>query len=225
MSRAGRRIRLEALAARRPAPGRWPTAGHTALGRTDARENLVHHQAEGVDVALHRDARRRCAAPAPYRLACLQITPAPLMPPGVAMPKSINWGRPARFTMMFAGFKSRWSTPRACTAPSPGADLSDQLNPFGFRESAALFQRRSEVLAVDVFHGEEQVPVDVADVVHATDIGMGDLPRDADFAVKLREASGITRERGRQELQRHRLRPAAGQRPDRRPPCRRGRAA
>jgi hypothetical protein len=47
--------------------------------------------------------------------------------------------------------------------------------------------------------------VGIADIVDAADVGMGDLPRDADLIVKLGEAMRIGRECGREKLQRDRM--------------------
>jgi hypothetical protein len=38
-----------------------------------------------------------------------------------AMPKSASFGRPSSSKRTFAGFRSRWTTPRACACARPAA--------------------------------------------------------------------------------------------------------
>ena len=105
---------------------------------------------------------------------------------------------------MFAGLRSRWTTPRSCAAASPG-QLSCDLDRPIFRKPADPFERRGEIFAVDVLHREIQIALDLADVVDATDVGMRDLPRRPDLVVKLREPARVGRQVLRQEFQRHGL--------------------
>jgi hypothetical protein len=85
------------------------------------------------------------------------------------------------------------------------AQLACEIGGSVFGKSADASQRRGEIFAVDVLHGEKQMAVDLADVVHAADVRMGDLARRADFVVELREADGIVLEAVGQELQGDRL--------------------
>ena len=112
---------------------------------------------------------------------------------------------PAESSMMFAGLRSRWTTPRSCAAASPAASCRASSTRPVFRKPADPFERRREILAVDVLHREIQIALDLADVVDATDVGMRDLPRRPDLVVKLREPARVGREILRQEFQRHGL--------------------
>ena len=86
-----------------------------------------------------------------------------------------------------------------------GADLARDLEAALLREAADAPEQRREILAVHVLHRQERVPVDLADVVDAADVGMRDLARHAHFGVELRQARGIAIDVRRQELQRDRL--------------------
>jgi hypothetical protein len=106
--------------------------------------------------------------------------------------------------MTFAGFRSRCSTPCSCAAPAPRRSAGD-LHRLVLRKWSDASQQRGEVLAVDVFHREEVAPVDVADVVDAADVRVGDLPRDLDLVEKARAARPVGLDVARQELQRDAL--------------------
>ena len=54
-------------------------------------------------------------------------------------------------------------------------------------------EQRREILAADVLHRQERLAVGLADVVDAADVGMRDLPRDADLAAKARQPVGDRR--------------------------------
>ena len=71
-------------------------------------------------------------------------------------------------------------------------------------EPADAPDQRGEVLAVDVLHREEAAAVRLADVVHAADVRVRHLPRDAELVVELREA-GRRGAADWQKLQRNRL--------------------
>ncbi len=66
-------------------------------------------------------------------------------------------------------------------------------------------QERGEVFAVDVLHGEEVPPVDLADVVDAADVGMRDAARVTHLGVEALDEGGLRGEFLRQEFQRDRL--------------------
>ena len=51
--------------------------------------------------------------------------------------------------------------------------------------------QRGQVLAVDILHRDEVVAIDLADVVHPADAGVGDLPRVAHLAVEALEAGAV----------------------------------
>ena len=72
-----------------------------------------------------------------------------------------------------------------------GAELARDLERLVRRAGARCAQQRGEVLAVHVLHREEVLALDLADVVHAADVGVRDLPRDADLGVEALEAVGV----------------------------------
>ena len=72
-----------------------------------------------------------------------------------------------------------------------GADLPRDLERAVLGETADAAQQRREILAVDVLHREERVPVDLVDVVDAADVRVRDLPRHPHFGVQLRQPRGI----------------------------------
>ena len=63
---------------------------------------------------------------------------------------------------MFAGLKSRCSTPFACAAARPRAQLARDLDPLVDRQPADPFQQRGEILAVDVLHRQIEILIDHA---------------------------------------------------------------
>src|SRR5512132_4182862 len=73
------------------------------------------------------------------------------------------------------------------------------------RESADPPQQRSQVLPVHVLHRKVVLAIQLADVVDAADVRVGDLPRDPDLGIETLEARGVVREHPREKLQRDRL--------------------
>ena len=65
--------------------------------------------------------------------------------------------------------------------------------------------RETEVLAVDVLHRQKGMSLDLADVVDAADVRVGDLARDANLGAESRELAVAGGDRVGQELQRDRL--------------------
>ena len=105
---------------------------------------------------------------------------------------------PAPSSMMFAGFRSRCSTPRSCAAARPAQICRAISMRLVLRQPADAAQQRRQILAVDVLHREEELAVELADVVDAADVRVRDLPRRPHFVVELREPHGIAaRDRGR----------------------------
>ena len=72
-------------------------------------------------------------------------------------------------------------------------------------QTADAFQKRRQILAVDVFHREEVAAFEFADIVDAADVGMRNLPGDAHFRKQPLAPHGIVCKRLGQEFQRHRL--------------------
>ena len=85
------------------------------------------------------------------------------------------------------------------------AEMACNVERFVGREPADAPQQRSQIFAVDVFHGEKCLALDLAHVIHSANVGMRNSPCHAHFVAKAFEqcliASGIVR----QKLHRHRL--------------------
>ncbi len=97
---------------------------------------------------------------------------------------------------MLAGFRSRCSTPLVWAAAKSGAELARDVERLIFGQASDAPQQRSQVFAVDIFHGEEGVALDVAHVVDAANVGMRDPPRDPHFILEsARAALGRVRPR------------------------------
>src|SRR5271166_6383244 len=62
-----------------------------------------------------------------------------------------------------------------------GANLTGNLKSFFTGRTAHPPQYRGQVLAIDVLHGEEVLPVEMTDVEDAADIGMRDLASQTDL--------------------------------------------
>ena len=216
-SRSRRRRRRRPLRA-----GSTRSASVLRVERALAGEELVEDQAERVDVARGRHLL-------PLQLLGRHVggrARADVAPtaPTAARPKSITRTWPAPSSMTFAGFRSRCSTPRSCAAARPAHSCRAMLERLVFGQASDAAQRRGEILAVDVLHREEELAVDFADVVHAADVRMRHLARRAHFVVELREPR---RDRAASWPAETSARPAgraAGHRPDRPRPSRRGRA-
>src|SRR5271165_3371114 len=85
------------------------------------------------------------------------------------------------------------------------ADLVRGLQSLVRRQATYAAQQRRQVLAVDVLHGEKVLPVDLADVVNATDIRVRNLAGIPHLSMKSRESRGIVLERGRKKLEGHNI--------------------
>ena len=72
-------------------------------------------------------------------------------------------------------------------------------------QAADAEQQRGKVFAIDVFHGQEVLPIDLADVVNATDVRVGHLQGGADFVEKSIQPRLVLLQSGRQELEGNRL--------------------
>ena len=83
----------------------------------------------------------------------------------------------------------------------PRAELARDLDRLVRRKPPDAPQERGQVLAVDVLHREEVPSLDLADVVDAADVGVGDAAREAHLGVEALEPGRLGRELRRQELQ------------------------
>ncbi len=75
----------------------------------------------------------------------------------------------------------------------PRAELARDLHRLVLGQPADAAQQRRQVLAVDVLHGQVVVAVDLADVVDAADVGVGDLAGDPDLVEEARERRSSSR--------------------------------
>src|SRR5579859_4342093 len=82
-----------------------------------------------------------------------------------------------------------------------GAKFVSNFERFVFGKAPDAREESGEVLAIDIFHRKEKPAVNFADVVDATDIGMGDLARETDFGVETLNAVDILREGSREKFQ------------------------
>ena len=83
------------------------------------------------------------------------------------------------------------------------AKLARDLHGFVIRQPANAAQQAGKILAVDIFHRDEGRTIHLADVVHAADVGVRDLARNAHFAVEAFERMRVKRTAFVQELQGH----------------------
>ena len=64
---------------------------------------------------------------------------------------------------------------------------------------------RGEIFSIDILHRQKKGSIGFADVKHAADVGVRDLPGGSHFGMKSCQRSGILSKRFRQKLQRHDL--------------------
>ena len=65
-----------------------------------------------------------------------------------------------------------------------GAKVARDVERFVGRKPSDAAQQGSEVLAIDILHGEKCLSVDLAYVIYAANIGMGNAPRHSHFVTK-----------------------------------------
>ena len=72
-----------------------------------------------------------------------------------------------------------------------GTDLPRDFRGLVWRNPTNPADHRSKIFAINILHGQEESSVGFADVEHAADVGMRNLPGRAYFSVKPRERRGI----------------------------------
>ena len=107
--------------------------------------------------------------------------------------------------MTLAGFKIPMQHAAVVGRRQARAELARELQHLGPGQMIDALQQRREILAVDEFHREEMVAVDLVDVVDAADVRVRDLPGDADLGMEAFAPDGIIGQRLGQKLQRDRL--------------------
>ena len=63
-----------------------------------------------------------------------------------------------------------------------GTEFARNLESFILRQAADAPHQRAEVLTVHVLHREVRLAFDITEIVDAANVGMRNLPRDADFS-------------------------------------------
>ena len=89
----------------------------------------------------------------------------------------------------------------AMSGGEAGTQLLRDLNRFVFGQASDAPQQRLQVLAVDEFHGEKEHAFALANVIHATDVGMRDLPCHAHFRIELIAPAGALSMFGGEKLE------------------------
>jgi hypothetical protein len=87
----------------------------------------------------------------------------------------------------------------------PRAELPRDVHRAILGKAADAAEKRGQVLAVDVLHGEEPPALRLAEVVEAAHVLVRHLASDAQLVVKLRQVFGVGGDAFREELQRDRL--------------------
>src|SRR5207302_1727570 len=81
-----------------------------------------------------------------------------------------------------------------------GRELARDFQRLFVREIADALDQRGKVFSVDIFHREEMLTVELRNIVHAADIRMRQLPRDAHLRKEPLSAHGIGSQRSWQKL-------------------------
>ncbi len=85
------------------------------------------------------------------------------------------------------------------------ADLAAELAGLLLRQAPDPPQKRSQVFAVDMFHGKKRAPLTLTQVVDAAYVEVRDPARNLDFVPHARHRNRIIGHLRRQELERNRL--------------------
>ena len=182
---------------------------HRGLGvlreRHHARQALVEHRGEGVDVALvgrplaldllGRDVVERADELPGLRQA--------LLAGALVSPKSARkaWSRPA--TRMFCGLMSRWIRPASCAVSSASAIGAEDPD----RPAGVELARDDHVLQVrpaDQPHGDEDALVAVARLVDGDDVRVVDVRLELALAPEPLAEQDVVAQVRREDLERHR---------------------
>ena len=162
---AGSRARPPGRCPRRRRTARWRDLAclwrqlgqRRGVERAPAREELVEHEAERVDVALDRRAPARRAARAPCRPACPRRLVAPPSLAGRAREAEVGDARAAAAVDHdVGGLQVAVQHARARAPPRGPAQIWRAISiALSGRQAADPPQQRGEVLAVDVLHRQE----------------------------------------------------------------------
>ncbi len=85
------------------------------------------------------------------------------------------------------------------------AQLTRDIDRLVRRQPANPAEERRQILAIDVFHREKRLALELADVVDPADVGMGDEARGTHLAAEALEPLLVAPEINRKKLESHRL--------------------
>src|SRR5262249_2209791 len=88
------------------------------------------------------------------------------------------------------------------SSSKPGAELTGHVGGFVLWQTANTPQKRREVFAIHVLHGEERMAVNLADVINPADVGMRHAPRNSHLIAKAFDQALIARGFFRQKFER-----------------------
>ena len=161
-------------------------------------EELVEHEPQRVDVA----ARRHLAAGELLRRHVSGRTGTENFTCGAGETEVGNADPAVAVEHHVRGLQVAVDDAAIVRGGEAGAHLARHFDGAVLGEAADAAEQRRQILAVDVFHREEGVPLVLADVVDAAHVRVRDLPREPHFGVQLHQARGIAIHHLRQELQR-----------------------
>ena len=145
-----------------------------AVERRRPDDALVEHARERVDVGARIDVLPSICSGAQYSIVPtkLPVRVRPVRASSFTTPKSERYARSSAPTRMFAGFTSRWTSPRACAASSADAIWPRMRERAPQRQPALADEQRLEVAALDAGHRDVEEAVVLAGVVDRDDAGM-----------------------------------------------------
>ncbi len=168
-----------------------------------AREHLEEHEAEGVDVGLHRGAsarelfRRHVLRRAGARRGGVAIDDreAKIRDADVAVAVDHHVGR----------LEIAMEHPAFVRGRDAGAQLPRDLDRLVLRQPADPPQQRGQIFTVHILHRQKPAAVVVAEIIETADVLVRHLAGNSQLGVKLREAIRIGADAGGQKFERDRL--------------------
>jgi hypothetical protein len=172
--------------------------------RTLAGEELVHHEAERVKVALHRSglASQLLRSHVRGRSGDLRFL---IFGRRECQAEVRDTRVSARVEHHVRRFEIAMHDPFRMRSHQPRRNSSGDVDGLVMRQAADAAEQTAEVFAVDVLHGHEVRALPFHDVVDAADVRVRDLAAEADLVVQTAEERRVARQSRGQELQRHLL--------------------
>ena len=194
------------------------TSGVVAPANARLPVSISYSTAPKEKISLRRSTGRPTACSGDMYAAVPRITPVRVWPSvsvgelasddgggssssTLAKPKSSTFTTPSGVILMFAGFRSRWTTPRSCAYSSASMicfEIATRLVERDWSSLDAIRQRRS-------FDEREDQPArvfGVHDSVNVSDVGMVERSQNLGFALEASHAVGIAQERRGQDFER-----------------------